>query len=573
MGAIPSISERAIRRLVSEQSFKRGEGYFYEGHISNERQRGYELLAECLGSEMYHITITFDEKGVAVTDCTCPLGGSCKHVVAVLLTWLHKPERFVVQQTLEEQLADHDKDRLIAIIKSMMQRYPDLADLLAPVGESSDSIDPEAYRRQVKSAFQRGGYGWGADEKVARDLLRIVTAGDQLAEQQRYADAFVVYDTVMRGIMEEDEQYLEGEGALHVVIADCVNALSTCLEQVQDDKVLREKMLALLFSTYIYDIKEGSIGFAEEAPTVILEQVAAEERKKVVWWLLQELAVSTSEFQKKCYGRFLLELKGKEVDDDEYLRICHETGRIHDMVGRLLSLGRVEEVIKVVSAVSDYDLLALMKLFLASNLWDVAERIMRERAEKTTDTRIWEWLKEQYSAHQNYHEALKFAHKIFYHHADLREYQDIRQLANQLQSWDTMREELLAFLKKQDHTGLLIAIALDEEDVDWALELYRTKPRVGYYYNDHNLVHDIARAAEEKRPLAAIDLYQRYAEHLITGKSRENYRQACDYLKKVYNLYEKLGQKDVWNIYIASLIDKNRTLRALKEEASKARLI
>ncbi|TMC14998.1 MAG: hypothetical protein E6J34_23085 [Chloroflexi bacterium] len=97
MGAIPSLSERDIRRLVSEQSFKRGEGYFDEGLVSNERQRGNELLAQCLGGEMYHITITFDEEGVDVTDCTCPLGGSCKHVVAVLLTWLHKPERFVVR--------------------------------------------------------------------------------------------------------------------------------------------------------------------------------------------------------------------------------------------------------------------------------------------------------------------------------------------------------------------------------------------------------------------------------------------------------------------------------------------
>ncbi|TMC14997.1 MAG: hypothetical protein E6J34_23080 [Chloroflexi bacterium] len=462
---------------------------------------------------------------------------------------------------------------MIAIIKSMMQRYPDLEDLLIPLSEPSNSVDPEAYRRQVEKAFRRGGYGWGADEKVARDLSHMVTAGDQLAEQQRYADAFIIYDTVMQGIMEEDEQYREGEGDLHVVIADCVDALSTCLAQVQDDHVLREKMLALLFSTYIYDIKEGGIGFAEEAPAVIVEQATAEERKKVVWWLLQELAATASNFQKKCYGKLLLELKGNEVDDDEYLRLCSETGLIHDMVERLLSLGRVDDAIKAASTVSDYNLLALMKLFLASDLWDAAERIMRDRAEKTTDTRIWEWLTEQYSAHKNYHEALKFANKIFRNRPDLREYQNIRLIASQLQSWDTVREELLAFLNKQDSTGLLIAIALDEDDVDRALELYRAKPRLSYYYNGHNLIHDIARVAEEKRPLAAIDLYQRYAEHLITGRSRESYRQACDYLKKAHDLYEKLGQQAVWSTYISSLMDKNRTLRALKEEINKAHLI
>lgn len=573
MGATPPLSERDIRRLVGEQSFKRGEDYFYDQRVRNERQRGNELLAECWGSEMYHITITFDEQGVDVTDCTCPLGGSCKHVVAVLLTWLHKPEIFVVQLTLEEQLTQHNQAQLIALIKSMIQRYPDLEELLTPLSEPPNRVDPEAYRRQVENAFRRGGYGWGADEKIARDLSHLVTAGDQLAEQQRYSDAFIIYDAVMRGIMEEDEQYREGEGDLHIVIADCVDALSTCLSQIQDDQLLREKILALLFATYIYDIKEGGIGFAEEAPAVLVEHATAEERKKIVWWLLQELAVTANNFQKKCYGKLLLDLKGDKIDDEEYLRLCSETGLIHDMVERLLSLGRVDDAMKAVSGASDYNLLALMKLFLASDLWDAAERIMRERAEKTTDTRIWEWLKEQYSTHQNHHEALMFANKIFRDRPDLREYQDIRALASQLGSWDAMREELLAFLNKQDNTGLLIAIALDEEDVDRALELYSAKPRMGYYDNGHNLVHDIARAAAEKRPLAAIDLYQSYAEHLITNRSRESYRQACDYLKKAHDLYEKLGQQDQWRSYISSLMSKNRALRALKEEASKAHLL
>src|SRR2546429_447885 len=34
---------------------------------------------------------------LADTFCSCPRGGFCKHLVALLLIWLHEPESFVVR--------------------------------------------------------------------------------------------------------------------------------------------------------------------------------------------------------------------------------------------------------------------------------------------------------------------------------------------------------------------------------------------------------------------------------------------------------------------------------------------
>jgi len=141
---------------------------------------------------------------------------------------------------------------------------------------------------------------------------------------------------------------------------------------------------------------------------------------------------------------------------------------------------------------------------------------------------------------------------------------------------------LLTFLEEAKNTTLLIQIALDEGDIDHALQLLKgtlKKDRYGYtyiesygYYGYSNIALEVARAAEETRPHEAIELYQQYAERLIAMRDRKNYQAACTYLVKVRALYEKLGESEAWTSYIAALREQNRNLRALKEELANAGL-
>ena len=52
----------------------------------------------------------------------------------------------------------------------------------------------------------------------------------------------------------------------------------------------------------------------------------------------------------------------------------------------------------------------------------------------------------------------------------------------------------------------------------------------------------------------------------------EQYVQACRYLAKVRNLYERLAEREAWARYIADLRERNRRLRALMEELAAAGL-
>lgn len=67
-------------------------------------------------------------------------------------------------------------------------------------------------------------------------------------------------------------------------------------------------------------------------------------------------------------------------------------------------------------------------------------------------------------------------------------------------------------------------------------------------------------------------LYHRGVDHFIHGKSRSDYKNAVDLLKKIRALYKKLKQQDRWDMFITRLTTKYHRLRAFQEELMKGKL-
>lgn len=156
----------------------------------------------------------------------------------------------------------------------------------------------------------------------------------------------------------------------------------------------------------------------------------------------------------------------------------------------------------------------------------------------------------------------------------------MRELATQLGNWEAVRQEALTFLGSTHNIPTLVEVALDEGDIEQALQLLEAKKPHGT--ESYQWKYDYSRApeaafktaerVEETYPRASIDLYQQYIEHLITGHGRGNYQVACSYLIKIRSLYEKLDEAEQWTIYIALLRKRHSRLRTLKEELAAAGL-
>jgi uncharacterized Zn finger protein len=130
----PEITLQQIHARASEQSFSRGENYYNTGAVSDTVRRGDEIEARCHGSypEPYRVWARLDASGIAATRCNCEYdwGGDCKHIVAVLLKYLHQPDQFEARQTLQAALLNRSKEDLVDIIMLMVNRYPDLQDIV-----------------------------------------------------------------------------------------------------------------------------------------------------------------------------------------------------------------------------------------------------------------------------------------------------------------------------------------------------------------------------------------------------------------------------------------------------------
>jgi hypothetical protein len=579
MSTIPKLTEKQIRDRVGERSFHLGQNYFQDGSVFQTRRQGMTLKARCQGSRAaaYLVEVTCNSKGIAEAECSCPVGGggACKHVAAVLLAWRAQPDQFTEVEELDQALQRRGKEELIALIKQMLRREPDLESLLEmplPVaGSSGTPPTPDVYRHQAQVAFDHGGNEWGAAEGIADELLAIKEIGDGFLQKDDPAGALAVFQGVVAGVLDNYHQVRDEEGDFHRVIGECVGGLEKCLASPKTGPAQRQAILRTFFDVEALDIEQGGIGLSDCLPDFV-EDATPEERRLMANWVRKALA-GAGDWGRGAFGRMLLELEADTMDDEAFLRTCRETGRLGDLVDRLLKLRRLQEAVVEAEKASDYELLGLADLFVKHHQGNEAERLVRERSSRSKDSRLLEWLKKRAAGRKDHAATLELAQKIFADRPDLTGFKDIRTLARKLHCWDELRPKLLAPLRSPRFSYALVPILLEEGEIDAALEAVKNEPfpSFGFGYS-YGLKMDVAAAAEKTRPRAALEIYRQYAERLINQRGRDSYAAASTLLKKVRGLHGRLDENAQWSKYIAALKEKHRGLPALREEMAKAKL-
>ncbi len=580
MSAIPSLKESDIRDWVGRASFERGRDYYRQGAIFNLRFQGRTLKGQCQGSldEPYHVTVELDETGIVSGDCSCPVGegGHCKHVAALLLTWFFAPDEFVSITETNTVLEHYTHAELLDLVKKMLERFPELDTLLERHPPRSlqarQGVNPDAIRRQVETAF-RGTWGdWGGAYRLSLDLLDMLRVGHGYAAEHKWWDATVVYDVIARATAEHYGD-VHDEGDVLQVITEAVVGLDVCLPQLHDPGK-REIVLKTLFDIFKWDMEYGGVGVSDAVPHSILAHATPEERQRVMRWATDTLPAGDNfnAFRRQAYGGFLLILGGHTLTDEDFLSICRETGRIDDLVERLLQLGRVAQAETEARRAGDYPFLGLLDLFVAHGHAELAKRLVRARIPSTNDDRLLEWLKAQAEADGDHEESLSLAVELLWRRPSLPAYQEVRRLAQAVGRWSEMRPEILARLMQQGNYPVLTEVHLDEGEIDEALETlerirgWQGTPQIGVHHVK------VAQAAEPGRPEAAIRLYLQLVESLVAQRNRGAYAEAATYLVRMRELYHRLGQEAAWRELIANLRQQYRQLRAMQDEWNKARL-
>lgn len=585
MSTLPELTESDVRAWCGESYFGRALGYYRNGNTIHPRRQDDTLKAQSLGSrpQPYDVQVTLGPAGIVSGHCSCPVGGGghCKHAGALLLTWVHDPDEFLVQEDLDAALDRRSKAELIALIRKMIDRYPDLETLLelATLGDpdAEKPLDSETIRRHVSRAFQGAGYddwGYGGAYYVSSDLEEVLDLADDYTERGDWQNAATIYRVVADEILSNYEMVYDEEGELGNVVNQCVEGLGHCLENLREP-ITREVTLRALFDIYSWDVGYGGIDVGYAAPDIILQEATPEERQQVIKWINANMPAGTDSWKRRAYGGFLLSLQEEDLDDEAFLQICRDTGRRHDLVDKLLELDRIEEAVEETREVSSHELVSLANLFLAHGHPAVAEDSVREQLQSSQDTRLTTWLIQRARDRNDFEEALDLTRDLFKQHPALRRYQEIRELAQQLDRWDDVRLSLLHRLDQQGQHTLLVEIHLDEGEVGQAIETLEQAKQSSnrtWAWSWPNLEIRVAAAAEQSHPEDAWRIYMARVEQLINARGRDNYAAAAGYLQRVRDIYHRLGDEEVWQDLISELRQQHSNLPALKDELNKAGL-
>ncbi len=590
---LPAITLEEIRAWTDEASYGRGASYFRQSRIRSPRRYDRTLQAECLGSrpEPYLVKITLGESGIVAGNCSCPvgMGGSCKHAVALLLTWFHTPEAFAEAEPPTSVLNNLTRDELIALIEGMIERHPDLETMLTLKAISSpaptQTLDPETIRRQATRALFSHGHDWRSGYHISEELSGIVVIADALAQREDWTNAALVYRTIAETVRDNYEQIYDDEGDVTWVVASCVAGLGNCLAATPDLSS-RLELLRAIFNLYLWDVSLGGYGMAGDAPTLLLNSVRPDERRTLVSWLHEALPPKVTEdafsrdWRRQTLGAFLLALEQDHLDDDHYLELCRDTGRDLELVERLLVLGRVEEAIAETRSAPGYLLTQLADLFVDYGYGDRIRSFVADLWEEGNDRRLLAWLKADAEHHGQLERALEWTTIQFWHHPKLEAYQELRRLAEPLGRWHAVRAGILSRLDAEGYDVELVRIYLEEGAAELALRAFeklqekQREPRGQTPFPDrwssHYLHVPLAEAIAVSHPWKAVALLKEVIDRLIAARGRGNYAEAARHLQTVRGIYLTHGASEEWQVLIDDVRNRNRRLRALRDELEKA---
>jgi hypothetical protein len=197
----------------------------------------------------------------------------------------------------------------------------------------------------VAHAFANSGddWGWRDSFETARDLDELLNLAGQYQELADSTNAAIIYRIVAEEILQHEEKVMSDEsGRLGGLVDDCLEGLGICLEFIQDSSARRD-ILQALFNVYLWDVRWAVSALATRPGYSIALATPKRRRYSQAGPSPPCLA---SEWGQEVLGGLLLDLQAETLDDEAFLAICRQTGRLKDLVERLLQLGRVDEALR-----------------------------------------------------------------------------------------------------------------------------------------------------------------------------------------------------------------------------------
>ena len=587
------LTETIIRNLTTAQSFARGEDYYHSGAVYELQKRGNTIIAEVEGSsyEPYQVTIELTEDEIISTYCTCPYdwGGDCKHIVAVLLTYLHQSDPITERPPAEELLANLGEAELRELLTALLNSEPHLIEWVetklavqsttktAPTKVAEEDvihlspqhptpIDPTPFRRQARQILRSPG-GWdyyGAAWDVASQMSELLNQVMPFLEANDGNNALLVLEAMVEPYINTWYDYDDSDGELGAVFGEIgplfTEALLSTDLSSDERRAWTDKLTVWQGEISDYGIDEAfdaAIAAAEQGWDYppLQKVLQGQITNKGAWedeapWYADDLAVARLN---------VLERQGRTT---EYLYLAEAEGQTALYLTMLVKVERSEEAVEYgmkYMATTD-EALALAQALRGHNQPLEALKIAEyglslEGAVQTLAC----WLRD-FATEMNQPEiALKAAQVAFANSFSLENYQAAEAVAGE--KWPAVKAELLDQLAGANYAYSRIGIYLYEGMVDEAIKTLDKQSYIGYYE-----LEPVVEAAWQSHPDWVIRQCKKQAESIMDSGKSKYYHHAIRWLEKTRRAYLGADRAEEWLTYLEGLISKHTRKYSLRPQ-------
>ncbi|MCX6056498.1 MAG: SWIM zinc finger family protein [Chloroflexi bacterium] len=572
------ITESALKSLSSPESFARGHALYQSDAVFDTFRQDTILTGKCEGSgaPFYQLHVQLlDEGDIQEASCTCPYdwGGYCKHIIALILTYIYNPDAFIEQKNLEELLGQLDKAALVHLITKMVDKNPDLVSgLQTAIPAASARSQPAQQRNKRKTEASKTEYkkqiqtilhslrGYRMSEAywmvggMVDQLNHVRNTACEFLEADDAQGALVILTTLLTEVSGSYEQFDDSDGELSVFFSELALPLVEAILSAELSKTERQNMFSEL-EPVIEELSAYGIDYLD----VILAALS-------LGWSDEALDEQEDyDYDKSTLIEAKLNILERQDQVEEYLKLCLEAGNYRRYILKQIEVGEFEKAKevawKILSQTSDV-LMVVRALQGAGHLPDAL--LLAEKALDLDGNKyeLGAWLGPIEETQGQIDKAIKAYQAAFTSLPSLELFNIIKNLSGV--NWENLKSVLMQVIQASHYSGVLVDVYLSEEKWDQAISV---ADKAGEW--NYSLIEKVADGVFPFRPDWVIQASRKQAEGLIAKTQRKYYATAARWLVKMKQASLLSGRKAEWFSYLDELKNTYSRRPALQAELRK----
>ena len=571
------LTENILKSLSSPESFTRGHDLYQSDAVYDTFRQGDLLTGKCEGSNapFYQIHVQLDEGDVQEASCNCPYdwGGYCKHIIALMLTYIHHPDAFIEQKNINELLEQLDKDDLVHLITKMVDKNPDLYSWLQTAipavsaksqptqqrNKRKTGVSKTVYKRQIQSILHslqgyRMSEAYWMMGGMVDQLDHVRDTAYDFLEANDAQGALIILTTLLTEVSGSFDQFDDSDGELGGFFSELALPLVEAILSADLSKTERHNLLIEL-----EPVVEELSAYGIDDLDVILAALNLDSSEDV----LDEQ--EDYDYDESILTEAKLNILERQNRVEEYLKLCLEVGEYQRYILKQIEVGEFEKAKEVAwkTITQASDALAIAKsLRDAGHLPDAL--LLAEKGLDLDGSKhdLGAWLGPIEETQGQIDKAIQAYQSAFTSLPSLNLYNILKKLSGT--NWGDLRSVLMQILQASPHMEVLVDVYLSEEEWDKAISIAKKAGEWNY-----SLIEKVADTVFPFRPDWVIQASRKQAEGLIAKTQSKYYATAARWLAKMKQAYHASGRREEWLSYLSEIKNTYTRRPALQAELKK----